>query len=374
MLVDADEVLALVSQLRASAAAPEPKLLRTKTGDLLREFEIRVQLRGVPQARVERARTILAALVDDVVGAMPWGADAAWVPLTFERGAGRAVVGPGAAPGAAQALARVAGEVAQDIELQELVCVALALGFDRRERAEGDELMRLRASLVTRVLAAQAGTDADLSPQWRSEVNRGGPLASWLPLWVTTMVAAALLAVLYFGLALSLGVKSDRLYAQIALVRPAGAAMARPMPAAQARLAGLLAPLAGAQRLAVRDDIDRSVVQLPAPDLFEPGTATLRGAAADTLGAVARALKSSPGRVQVLAFTDGKSDRSARYPSDWDLSVEQARAVRDSLASLGVEPGRLRFDGRADSEPLAAADLSSRIGANRVEILLMAGR
>jgi type VI secretion system protein ImpK len=224
------------------------------------------------------------------------------------------------------------------------------------------------------VLDAQAGVDTTLSPQWRSEVDRGGPLASWLPLWVTTLAAAGLLATLYFGLALSLGVKSDRLYQQIVQWRPAGAAAAHPVPAAQPRLAGLLAPQADAQRLAVRDEIDRSVVLLAAKALFEPGSATLRDAAADVLRPVAQALKASPGRVQVLAHTDGTSERSARYPSDWDLSVDQARAVQDALAALGVEAGRLRFDGRADSEPLAAGLATAGIGASRVEIVLMAGR
>jgi type VI secretion system protein ImpK len=378
MLVDADAVLALVSQLRATATAPDLKRLRSKLGELLQEFEIRAQVRGVAQARVGRARTILAALADDVVVGMPWGADAAWAPLTAPRPDGRAVAvpaaGQGAAQEAAQALARIAGEIAQDVELQELVCVALALGFERRDRAESGELARLGASLIPRVLDAQVGADTTLSPQWRSEANRGGPLASWLPLWVTTMVAAGLLAMLYFGLALSLGLKSDRLYAQIALLRPPAAAAVPPAPAPQPRLAAVLASLASARRLEVRDDIDRSVVQLPAPELFEPGTASLRGAAAEVLRPVAQALASAPGRVQVLAFTDGKSDRSARYPSDWDLSVDQAHAVRDALAALGVEAARLRFDGRADSEPPAAGAAASRIGANRVQIILLAGR
>jgi hypothetical protein len=130
MLVDADAVLALVSQLRATATAPDLKRLRGKLGELLQEFEIRAQVRGVAQARVGRARTILAALVDDVIVAMPWGADAAWVPLTAPRSDGAAVAAAaaGAGPGAAQALARIAGEIAQDVELQELVCIALALG------------------------------------------------------------------------------------------------------------------------------------------------------------------------------------------------------------------------------------------------------
>jgi type VI secretion system protein ImpK len=196
-----------------------------------------------------------------------------------------------------------------------------------------------------------------------------------LPLWVTSLVAAALLAVLYFSLALSLGEKSDRVYAQLAALRPEKAASPQPLPASQPRLADLLSASVAAQRLTVRDEIDRSVVVLPDEALFEAGTAALRTAGLESLRPVAAALQSTPGRVLVVGHTDGKATRSARYPSDWDLSVDRARSVHDALRALGVGAARLRFDGRADTEPLmttGATPLSS--GNGRIEIVLLAGR
>jgi type VI secretion system protein ImpK len=341
---------------------------------LLREFEIRARVRGVNPARLDKARVVLCALIDDVVSSMPWGGDAGWQPL----GAAPAVeAGRGAPDSPALRLLRVARESSGDRELQELICVALALGFDARARgpvAGGEELSQIRSQMAAQVRPDGASRRSDLSPQWQAAVGQGGALASWLPLWVVALLLAALLAVLYFSLVLSLGAKSDKVYARISALRPSAAA-AQALPAPQARLAAPLSAEIAAQRLAVRDEIDRSVVVVPDHELFEPGTAKLQPASAQFLRPVAAALQSTPGRVLVVGHTDGKTTRSARYPSDWDLSVDRARAVQDALRGLGVEAGRLRYDGRADTEPLPASDPMRAAGGNgRIEIDLLAGR
>jgi type VI secretion system protein ImpK len=375
LLIEADAVLALAPQLRATTQMADLPRLRAKVAEMVREFEIRARVRGVSAARLDKARVVLCALIDDAVSSMPWGGDADWQPL----GAAAAVeAGRGAPDGPALRLLRVARESSGDRELQELICVALALGFDARARgpvAAGEELAQIRAQLAAQVRHDGTSRRSDLSPQWQAAVGQGSALASWLPLWVVALVLAALLAVLYFSLVLALGAKSDKVYAQISALRPPAAATSQALPAPQARLAGPLSAEIAARRLAVRDEIDRSVVVVPDHDLFEPGTAKLQPASAQSLRPVAAALQSAPGRVLVVGHTDGKTARSARYPSDWDLSVDRARAVQDALRGLGVEAGRLRYDGRADTEPLPASDPMRAAGGNgRIEIDLLAGR
>jgi len=375
LLVEADPVLALAPQLRATTQVADLPRLRARVAEMLREFEIRARVRAVSAARLDKAQVVLCALIDDVVGSMPWGGDAGWQPL----GAAPAVEGrPGTPDGPALRLLRVARESSADRELQELICVALALGFDPRARgpvAGGEELAQIRAQLATQEGRDRAGRRPDLSPQWQASVGQGGALASWLPLWVMGLVLAALLAVLYFSLVLSLGAKSDKVYAQIAALRPAPGAASQALPAPQARLAAPLSAEIAARRLAVRDEIDRSVVVLPDHDLFEAGSAKLQAASLQSLRPVAAALQRTPGRVLVVGHTDGKTTRSARYPSDWDLSVDRARTVQEALRGLGVEAARLRYDGRADTEPLAASDAMRAAGGNgRIEIELLAGR
>jgi type VI secretion system protein ImpK len=374
LLIEADAVLALAPELRATTQVADLARLRAKIADMLREFEIRARARGINAARLLKASVVLHALIDDVVSSMPWGSDAGWQPL------GTSLPGKsarGATDSPAHRLVRVARDTSADRELQQLICVALALGFDARARgtiAAGAELAQIRSQF------AQARTDRSgagryLSPQWQAAVGPGSALASWLPLWVMGLVIAALLAVLYFSLALSLGAKSDRVYAQIAALRPPATATPQALPASQARLAELLSPQIAAQRLAVRDEIDRSLVELPEQILFEAGTAKLQAASAELLRPVAAALQRAPGRVLIVGHTDGKATRSARYPSDWDLSVERARAVQDALRGLGVAADRLHYDGRADTEPRPVARATTaNIGNGRIEIMLLAGR
>jgi type VI secretion system protein ImpK len=375
LLLEADAVLALAPQLRATTQVADLPRLRAKVAELLREFEIRAQVRGVNAARLDKAQVVLRALIDDVVSSMPWGGDASWQPLGASP---PAEARQGSADSPVLRLLRMARDTSADRDLQELICVALALGFDARARGQsagGEELAQIRSQLATRVRHDGPPRAIDLSPQWRAAVGQGNALASWLPLWVMALVLAALLAVLYFSLVLSLGVKSDRVYAQIAALRPPAAA-APPAPAAsQARLGGPLSAQIAAQRLAVRDEIDRSVVVLPDRNLFEPGTAELQPASAESLRPIAVALQGSPGRVFVVGHTDGKTARSARYPSDWDLSVDRARSVQQALRGLGIEAARLRYDGRADTEPLPVSDAMRAVSGNgRIEIELQAGR
>jgi chemotaxis protein MotB len=47
----------------------------------------------------------------------------------------------------------------------------------------------------------------------------------------------------------------------------------------------------------------------------------------------------------------------AVYPSNWELSAGRANAVRSRLEVVGIEQGRIRVEGYADTEPLPEASL-----------------
>jgi type VI secretion system protein ImpK len=147
------------------------------------------------------------------------------------------------------------------------------------------------------------------------------------------------------------------------------------LPPAQPRLLPLLSPVATQAGLQVRDEADRSVVTLRDEALFEAGTANLLHSASASLGPVSAALQRVVGRVVVIGHTDAGSERSARYPSNWELSVERARTVRDALVALGLPAARLSYDGRADTEAAAQAAAKEAPPHNgRIEIVLLAGR
>jgi len=77
----------------------------------------------------------------------------------------------------------------------------------------------------------------------------------------------------------------------------------------------------------------------------------------------------------VTGHTDNSPMRSARFPSNWHLSEERARTVRDLLVAHQVPADRITAEGRADSEPIVANDTPANRAQNRrVEITLLAAR
>ena len=361
LLWEADAILALVPQLRATGFVTDLARLRERMAGMLLDFQARARTGGIDAPRATRATEVLAALIDQVVTSMPWGADAGWQSL----GA------PAALPGGrrpAQHLLELARASPSDAGINELIGVALALGFDGRSRGPD-------GPLIDQVRAQVAAPGPTHGPEWRSFVERGNALTSWLPLWVSSLVLAALLAVLFFVLELSLGASSDRLYARMAALNFPAVVTSRPLPAPQARLAGALSEQAAAMTLSVRDEIDRSVIVVPDVQLFAAGDATLRSTGTDSLRPIAAALQRTPGRIQIIGHTDGTAARSARYPSDWELSVDRARAVQEALRGLGIAPSRLGHDGRGGVEPLTADGGTAAVGGDgRIEIVLLAGR
>jgi type VI secretion system protein ImpK len=374
LMSEADALLALVPQLRSTAQIADVAQLRIQIVGLLQRFDQQLRRRVVAAGQSQKAHFVLCALIDEVVETMPWGAGGRWERLNPLKAAGAR-----AGDTTIRQFAQMAQDPAANRDLRELIYVALALGFDPRGRAasagavDADQIRARLAALLKRGPEAVA---RPLSVRWQPAVGRGSAFGSWLPLWVGTFVVAGLLAALYFSLALALASQSDRVFSQIAALRlPAPAAAAAvPVPAPQPRLVPLLSA-SNANGLQVRDEIDRSVVTLRDDLLFEPATANLLRAGADLLRPVAAALQRSAGQVLVLGHTDSHSARSARFPSNWELSVERARAVHDALLAFGVAANRLRYDGRADTEPLAPGSTNQApVHSGRVEVVLLAGR
>jgi type VI secretion system protein ImpK len=149
------------------------------------------------------------------------------------------------------------------------------------------------------------------------------------------------------------------------VVRPAPAVGSQPVGAA--RLAPLLAADAGAGRIAVRDEAHRSVVSVPAQQLFEGDSTRLSGNGAALLERIGSALSGLPGKIVVTGHTDGKDERTARLPSAWHQSFEWAREAANGLArTLPLQ--RLAVEGAADFDDAPAG--ASAPALRRVDIVL----
>lgn len=367
----ANRLLAVVPQIRATSHLADPGVLKESLAQGLRDFEARARQQGLAPERVMAARYILCTLLDEAAAGTPWGGSGTWGRHSLlamfhnETWGGEKVF---------QLMAKLAENPAGNRDLLELVYAAVCLGFEGRYRVVDGGRAQLEAvrDRLAQILKKERGDVAPaLAQNWRGQAVQRRPLLSWLPLWVTGAVAGAATVALYLMLSFSLGGVSDPAYGEIQSLRLTPPVPPATLPAARPRLAQFLAAEIRAGLVAVRDEVDRSVITLRGDRLFDPGSASLSDEREALMRRIAQALTQVPGHVVVTGHTDNQPIRSARFPSNWHLSEERAKAVRGILVSQGVAPARVSAEGRADGEPLVANDSAANRALNRrVEVTL----
>jgi type VI secretion system protein ImpK len=315
-------------------------------------------------------------MLDEAAANTPWGGSGVWAQLSLaalfhnDMKGGEKVF---------QLMARFAEKPRENLDVLELVYCALALGFEGRYRVADNgraQLEAVRDRLAQVVRRERGDHPRALAQHWQGQPVRRGSALNWLPLAGTAAGALLLLVGAYMAFALSLASRSDPVFGQIQGLRLTPPVVAAPLPAARPRLAQFLQSDLKANLVAVRDEVDRSVVTLRGDGSFAPGSATLLSDREALMTRIADALAQVSGSVLVTGHTDNQPiARSARFPSNWHLSEERARTVRDLLVARKVAPERIRAEGRAEAEPLVANDTPGNRALNRrVEITLVVGR
>jgi type VI secretion system protein ImpK len=364
-------LLQLSYRIRATSTCADPAALRDSLAAAVRRFEAQARANGVAAAQVTAARYIVCTTLDEAASGTPWGAGT-WARqsllVTFHNEAwgGEKVF---------QLLAQLAQKPAQYLHLLELANVVLALGFEGRYRvaAQGKQTLdAIRARLHQLIRKERGEPERALSPHWEGVPTTRRRATDVLPVWVAGALALLLLALAYLAMSLRLGAESDPVFETISSIR---AGVQRPLVVAQAarpRLAELLAPEIRDGQLSVDDRVDRSVVTLHGDNVFQPGSAAVSAPVRPLIGRIAAALNAMPGNILVTGHTDDQPIRSARYPSNWELSQERAANVRDLLAAT-VPATRLKAEGKGDADPVAPNDsLAGRARNRRVEVTLFA--
>lgn len=386
-LVQAAHGLLLLAPRLATRTPPaDPAELRVRLEAELGRFRERAIALGADPRQVEAGHYALCALFDDVILNTPWGAHGGWKSDSL---AGTLHHDVAAGERFFALLDRAGREPSRNRPLLELLAACLAMGFEGRYRlAPGGtaELARIRSELYLRLGAEDAGVERELSPAWKGAPARHVPLAERLPLWVAGVAALALLAIVYGLFAVRLATIAERLGPAVAglpphrpveLVRPAQAAPSvrppPPRPAATPLGERLRACLraSGVSGEAVSEDLQKLRIRLPSAGLFASGRAELDPAVLPLLACLGRELAAEPGRILVVGHSDDRPIRTARFPSNWELSRARAEAVRAGLATAFADPARIAVEGRADSEPVAPnTDEAGRARNRRVEILV----
>jgi len=368
----ANPLLALVPQIRSSLSHPDPARFRETLIAQLSTFEEAAGKRGIKPETVLVARYALCTLIDEAVSSTPWGGTAQWMResllVTFyrETGGGERFF---------QLLNKMAEQPGANIDLLEFFYACLALGFEGRFRViEGGraQLEQTRERLYELIRRQRQQDDPDLSVRWKGIETKMRRLSSGMVLWLTVSACALILAGVYLTYLFSLAGRSGPLKSELAQmkVRLAMEKSAPPRPVPP-RLSRFLADEIAQGIVAVYEDEQVSVVTIPGDGLFASGSAAVERRFEPTFARVAQALNSVPGPVIVAGHTDNKPIRTARFPSNWELSTERAKSVLKVMAGSISDASRLRAEGMADSDPVAANDTEENRRKNRRVMVIL---
>jgi type VI secretion system protein ImpK len=328
----ANRLLLLVPQLRQTRQVADVAALRATLAQGVRNFVTAANERGIAPERVMAARYILCTMLDEAAADTPWGGTGVWgrhsllAEFHNEAFGGEKVF---------QLMARLAEKPDANLDLLELIYAATALGFEGRYRVIDNgraQLEAVRARLAQIIRQQRGPYPPALAQHWAGHVAPQRRALSWLPLAVTAALAVLLLGGVYVAFATSLADRADPVYSAIQRLRLPPPVVAVAQPAPQPRLAVFLQADIRAGLVAVRDEVDRSVVTLRGDGLFARGSASLLPEREELMRRIADAIVRVGGNVLVTGHTDNTPIRSARFPSNWHLSEERARTVRDLMA------------------------------------------
>jgi type VI secretion system protein ImpK len=373
----ANPILAVVPQIRHALRHPDPAGLRAGLRESIDSFERDARAAGIGEEAVSAASYALCALLDESAASTPWGAGWAGNGLLAERhgrGEGGEKFFALLEKFSADAAANPANPAT--LMLLEFFYACLALGFEGRYRdAEGSRvaLMELRGKLLGLIRRQHAPRDGELSGHWRGVAAPARRPRGGLALWAAGSGAALLLAAIFVSYSVSLGSLSDpvaRDLAQLKAAGPAAVATGAPPAATPAIAEQLAAEIAGGE-IAVTDSAGMSTIVIRSDKLFASGSARLETEVEPVILRVAAALDKVPGAILVIGHTDDVPIRTARFPSNWELSAGRAASVLKLMAGKMADVSRLRAEGVADSSPLAPNDSAANRARNRrVEIIL----
>lgn len=373
-------LLSLVSRLRNTAVHQAVAELQQQLVNELRQFENRVLQQGVSQEHTRIASYALCTLLDETVLNTPWGAQSHWghqsllVIFHKEAWGGEKFF---------QILEHLVRQPAQNLNLIELFWLCLSLGLEGKYRIVqngANQLERVRNEVYLLIQRLKGDFERDLSIRWQGLKDVRNPIVRYVPIWVIAAGAAALLVLVYLGFAFAVNSASDpvardlfalakdevNLPVQTAAV-PAPTPVPPPKPVSKTeRFKPILAWEISRNMVEVVDD---RILRIR--NSFASASDKVKPEFVPMLAKIAKELEAGGDGALVTGHTDDKPIFSARFPSNFELSTSRAKHVAELLETSAALQGRIRFEGRADYEPLVPNDSAENRAVNRrVDILI----
>lgn len=377
-------LLQLLARLRNTTSQPDAGELRARAIGELRAFEHAARNARIPIEQLRPAHYALCASLDDVVLNTPWGSRGPWAARSLVSTFHHEVR-------SGERFFDVLGHVKQNVgtmlPVLELMYLCMALGFQGRYRLSRHgpaELDRIREETYAVIQRVRSEPNRELSPHWVGVNAPYRPTRGTVPVWVGATAGLACVAGLFAWTSFGLNRSSDELYERVLAAPPAQmphiirASTMQPPPApppaepgARDRLRGFLQPEIEQGLVTVVGTDATPVVRIAGRGMFAPGSATVQPRFAPLLQRIGEAVKTEPGQVDVVGYTDNQPIRTVAFPSNFQLSAARARAAASLLARGIDNASRLTAQGRADADPIAPNTTSEGRERNRrIEVVL----
>lgn len=374
-IVDAATTLiALAVELRNTAVVNNVDLLHKQCLNQMREFENQLRKADIEMDDISDARYCLCTVIDEAVLNTPWGTNSMWstkslLSIFYKQ-----------TWGGEQFFAILdsrMGNPARNKHLLEFMYICLELGFEGKYRVDPNgykQLDEYKDRLYRELSRLKGELSRELSPNWRSNVPEIINSSKKVPVWMMALVLSAALLGLYMTLSYKLSQQADPVYTRFATLIPeiqVESENSQMFVDYANQLRQLLSTEIEMNKLMVVEKVDRVSIIILNGQMFDSGSANLNESYMPLLEKVGQVLTTVPGKIEVIGHSDDQKIFTARYHSNWELSLARANSVVRYLSGNERLATRMTAEGRGDAEPMFKNDSDENRAKNRrVEIML----
>lgn len=383
----AGPLLQLLGRLRVALMRASFASLMDQVADAVKFFETDIRSAGISEQQANTAKYILCATADDIVQHIPTDERHVWAQYSMlSRFFGERVGGVRFF----EILDRLRVDPLVNYPILELQHACLALGFQGMHRSSASGvagLQLIQRNLYELLRQVRPKVMRDLSPHWRGQALANRRQRIRIPTWMVASIAAALLFAGFITLRAWLTSDAERA-AQLAsslhpsdkielkrkIIAPPPPPPPPPPPERITQLQRIRNALA-AEHTACKMTADYAgnfiVIRVCNVILFESAQAAVLEQFKPVAVRLAATLEKEPGKIRVVGHTDNTPMRSARFPSNFELSLERAKAAAAVLKRGLSDASRVEVEGKgADAPTDSNATPTGRANNRRVEIFI----
>jgi type VI secretion system protein ImpK len=348
-------------------------------------FEKDIRSAGVSQEQANTAKYILCATADDIVQNIPTEDRHVWTQYSMlSRFFGERIGGVRFF----EELDRAKQDPVVNYNLLELMHTCLALGFQGVHRTSGGgaiALQQIQRNLYETLRRVKPKVNRDLSPHWRGQALPSRALRTQIPFWAVAGVVGVLLFGFYMTLRFWLGGGAEATVqalaqansdTELSIFRRVKAPPPPPPPPPDRitqlqRIRAALAAEIAAGKLTADQTANQIYIRVGDVVLFASGQADVLDQFKPIAARVAATLEKENGFIRIVGHSDSTPISTVKFPSNWALSMERAKAVAAILKPGISHPERLQVDGKGADVPIAPNTTpEGRAKNRRVEIFI----